>query len=302
MIIVYNFAIRLYYFAIWGASFFNKKASLWMEGRNNIFSALERDFDSESAVIWVHCASLGEFEQGRPLIETFQKEGDYKILLTFFSPSGYEIRKDYPQADWVYYLPLDTPSNAQRMLDIVRPQKMIFVKYEIWYHFLSTAQNRGIPTVLVSALFRENQFFFKWYGKAFLEVLQGFRQIFVQDEFSKKVLLKNGVEKSIVAGDTRVDRVSEIAQKADKIPIVDAFVQSSNILIAGSTWAQDEALLIPFIHDLKTKNWQFIIAPHEVDKSHIESICQQLNVEYICFSQANTNNCLLYTSPSPRDS
>ena len=159
-------------------------------------------------VLWIHCASLGEFEQGRPLIEAIKASSNKEILLTFYSPSGYEIRKDYPHADYVYYLPLDTQQNAERMIDLVRPQQVIFVKYEIWYHFIHTLQQRGIPTFLVSALFREKQFYFKWYGKSFITILQNFTQIFVQDEASKQVLLNNGITNAIVAGDTRIDTVS----------------------------------------------------------------------------------------------
>lgn len=288
--LLYNIFIQLYYCAIWFASFFNKKAALWVDGRKHWQKDLKQQVADLQQVVWMHCASLGEFEQGRPLIESLKKQTNYSIVLSFYSPSGFEIKKNYPQADVVCYLPLDTAKNAKQFLDIVRPEKVIFVKYEIWYHFLHEIQKRNIPSYLISALFRSNHFFFKWYGKFFLEKIQGFTHVFVQDENSQTTLQIKGQKESIVAGDTRIDRVLQIAQNAAQLPLIAAFCQDKKVLIAGSTWPQDEAILLPFIQQLQSDDWKFIIAPHEIHSQHIEAITKQIQDKSIAYSQANLQN------------
>lgn len=290
MILLYNLIIKCYYFSIWIASFFNQKAKQWINGRKKIFEKLELIFEDKPEVIWVHCASLGEFEQGRPVIEALKRASRPTILLTFFSPSGYEIQKNYKYADYVCYLPLDTAANAERFLSIIQPKQIIFVKYEFWYHYLTIAQKRGIPTTLISALFRRNQFFFQWYARFFLKIIKNFTHIFVQDADSKQVLLQNGIRNAIVSGDTRVDRVIQIAENAERIRKIETFLIDENILVAGSTWARDEAILCEFIHQKKHQEWQFIIAPHEVDEAHIQDIEAQLKGLTVRFSDANKHN------------
>ena len=291
MIILYNFSLWIYRIGISIASLFNPKAKKWKNGRRNIFSQLSQAFIENEKVIWMHCASLGEFEQGRPLLEKIKKENlPYKILLTFFSPSGYEIRKNYAHADFVFYLPIDSKSNAQQFLDIVKPEIAIFVKYEFWYHFLNQLHQRNIPTYLISAIFRENQIFFKRHGSLHQKMLTFFNHLFVQDKKSKTLLLQKQNLPVTIAGDTRIDRVLEIAQQAKSYPLIDAFVGTANILIGGSTWQPDEAILIPFINDQKNHTWKYIIAPHEIDEEHISAIEKQLTTSYIRYSNANTIN------------
>jgi len=238
MIWIYNFAIQLYTFSAWLASFFNKKAKLWTDGRKGILDQLEAQFETTTYkptitnynTIWIHVASLGEFEQGRPIIEKLKANfPNYKILLTFFSPSGYEIRKNYELADYVFYLPVDTKKNANRFVEIVRPKLVIFVKYEFWYHFLNTVQSQGIPTLLVSALFRPGQVFFKWYGGLFKKILKGFDHIFVQNKASFQLLKNQDYKRITLVGDTRVDRVEAIAAQAKRFEIIEKFMHELHI-------------------------------------------------------------------------
>ena len=238
----------------------------------------------------MHCASLGEFEQGRPLIEKIKKEQpQYKILLTFFSPSGYEIRKNYPHADIIAYLPIDTKANAQRFLDLVKPQKIVFIKYEFWYHYLNEATLRSIPTIYIAALFHENSSYFKWYLNFYQPVFQRITHFFVQDILSKDILLNKGINRVTVVGDPRVDRVVTIAKEAKKYALIDAFAKNQNILIAGSTWAKDELILKSLIE--KKQDWKYIIAPHEIVENRLQSIENQYNRgEILRFSQANDRN------------
>jgi len=260
------------------AAFFNKKAKQSIEGRKGIFEKLKSEkFDGNW--IWMHCASLGEFEQGRPLIEKIKAEQPtQKIILTFFSPSGFEIRKNYDEADCVVYLPYDSPSNTRQFLDIVKPQKAIFVKYEFWHFYLKKLKKRKIPTYLISAVFRKEQSFFKWYGRFFRNMLSAFSHIFTQDENSIQLLKSIDFENAKAIGDTRVDRVLKIANSAKQFPEIEAFCNQSPILICGSTWPPDEAILAPFINQNLPKNWKVIIAPHDIKTKHIEQIQEHFTV------------------------
>lgn len=269
------------------AALFNPKARLWVHGRRNIFKKIaEATSGKGEKRIWIHCSSLGEFEQGRPVIEALKKDyPDYKIVLTFFSPSGYEIRKDYSHADHVFYLPVDGVLNAKKFIKLINPSLAIFVKYEFWYHYLNQLKKKNIPTVLVSATFRRSQVFFKPYGGLFRKMLKCFDHLFVQDDTSLKLLGELGLKDNIiVSGDTRYDRVAEIASKAVKYPLVEKFKEHDKLLIAGSTWPDDEKLLAGCIHELP-ENWKLIIAPHEIDDQHIKDLQDKFMSYAVLYSE-----------------
>ncbi len=277
-IFIYRIIIQIYGLGIRFASFFSPKAGLWVSGRTHLFKELRTAFETENApIIWMHCASLGEFEQGRPLIEQF-KIGypNYKILLTFFSPSGYEIRKNYPLADYVFYLPLDTPKNANQFLTIVQPALVFFIKYEFWYFYLNELQNRKIKHYLIAGVFRGNQFFFKKFAKWYLAVIQGFDYLFLQDEPSKKLLGLHGINNCEVAGDPRIDRVVAIASEPKSIPEIERFKANRNLLIIGSAHLKDLQIFFDVLSEISDKNdlknWRFLIAPHEIDDRSIQQL------------------------------
>jgi 3-deoxy-D-manno-octulosonic-acid transferase len=273
MVLLYNLFIRLYQGGIYFASIFgNSKAKLWINGRKNVFEKLREQLQSQEKLIWVHVASLGEFEQGRPLIESIREQhADYKILLTFFSPSGYEVRKNYSGADYISYLPMDTASNAKQLLDLINPEKVLFIKYEFWYHYLSELKKRNIPVYLCSANFREDQLFFKSWGRWYGQWLNFFKHFFVQTESSRKLLSSIGFTNVTITGDTRFDRVYAIALKAKEIPEIKTFIGDFPGFIAGSTWEPDEEIISRYINET-TSNVKYIIAPHEVHTSHIEKL------------------------------
>lgn len=273
-IFLYNIFLQLFQGAIHVVSLFNEKAKKWVRGRKNIFKTLETAIPAGEKIIWMHCASLGEFEQGRPVIERLKKQYPYyKILLTFFSPSGFEIQKNYKNADWVFYLPLDGARNAKRFLEIVNPSLVLFVKYEFWYYYLKKIKYRNIPLILISAIFREDMSFFKWYGGMQRKILSRFNHLFVQDAESKKLIDSIGLSSICsVAGDTRFDRVIEIAASSKSLPLIEKFISGKKVLIAGSTWKNDEELLKKTDEFLKSKKIKLIIAPHEIDAEHIENI------------------------------
>lgn len=271
-VILYNIFLGIYKTAILFASLFNKKAKLWLNGRKDLLAKLKQTIPQGQAVIWMHCASLGEFEQGRPVLEQLRNDHPaYKILLTFFSPSGYEFRKNYSGADWVFYLPLDTKANAKRFIDIVKPRLAIFVKYEYWYHYLNQLHKKNIPTILISAIFRKNAVFFKWYGSLHRKMLGFLSQVFVQNEESAERLKTVFPAGNItLAGDTRFDRVAAIAKDFVPIPAIEYFSAGKKIIVAGSTWPEDEINLKKLID--KTNGISLIVAPHEITESHLKFI------------------------------
>lgn len=277
-IFIYQLTIQIYGLLIRLAVLFNPKARLWVTGRQHIFNQLWTAFKTEkSPVIWMHCASLGEFEQGRPLLEQLKKEfPNYKILLTFFSPSGYEIRKNYEYADYIFYLPLDSPKNANKFLDFVKPQLVFFIKYEFWYFYLAALQKRGIKHFLIAGVFRNNQFFFRRYGHWYLKVIAGFNHLFLQDKASSRVIQKAGLSNFSVIGDPRVDRVLTIANQSQPIPIIQQFKADKYLFLLGSAHLKDIEIFFKFLTlILKTnaiKNWRFLVAPHEVDNGTIKQI------------------------------
>ncbi len=284
---LYLFGLYFFQLLVSLAAWFNPKARLWKYGRKHWRAQLaDQSWPANSKKVWIHCASLGEFEQGRPIIEKFKShEPETQIILTFFSPSGYEIRKNYELADLVLYLPLDTPSNSRGFVELLQPDLVIFVKYEFWYFFLRQLHREKIPTFLISALFRPDQVFFNPYGGFFKKMLFFFTHIFVQNEASSQLLEQAGVSHHTIAGDTRVDRVVALADEKKAFPLVQAFAQDHPLLIAGSTWPEDEEVLIPFFHRHLGKNWKVIIAPHEIGATHITAIEAQLKDAYIRYSQ-----------------
>jgi 3-deoxy-D-manno-octulosonic-acid transferase len=287
---VYDLGIRLYGLGISGASLFNKKAQQWVEGRKG-WKENARKIDAKKGKrIWVHCASLGEFEQARPLIEKIKAEvPNTVIILTFFSPSGYEIRKDYPVADLVLYLPLDTKGNAQEFLDLIKPELALFVKYEFWFHYLNELKQLKIPAILFSSVFRKEQIFFRPYGHLFREILGMFSKIFVQSEDSKKLLATLGIE-SEVAYDTRFDRVYQISKDKKTFPAIEKFKTGSKVFIAGSTWHNDEELIFRCIHEPVLKGYKYIIAPHQIEKNRIEELRKKIKARTTLFSELTEAN------------
>ncbi len=289
---IYQWSIRAYVWAIKVVAPFHDKARLWVQGRRHNVARLNR-LPKGKPVVWMHCASLGEFEQGRPLIEAIRTaHPSVAILLTFFSPSGFELRKDYPHADVVAYLPPDLPQAVQQFLDTVRPSLALFVKYEFWRNYLQGLHQRQIPTILVSARFHPGQIFFKPWGGAFRQMLHWFTHIFVQDAQSKQRLEHIGVTAVSVAGDTRVDRVAAIAAQPTAIPAAARFrASATHLLICGSTWPTDEKVLAPLLNHLP-KGWKAIIAPHETDEGHIHGLCGRLKVPYLRYSQLHQHTDL----------
>ncbi len=290
MQILYNLFIRLYLFCIIIAGMFNKKARLWLAGRKNLFNKISFVLKEGEKRVWFHCSSLGEFEQGRPVIEKFrEKYAGYKIVLTFFSPSGYEIRKNYEYADYIFYLPLDTRKNSEKFIELINPKLVFFIKYEYWFNFLSVLKQRNIPVFIVSAIFRSNQHFFKWYGAWFRKKLKCITYFFVQNKISKGLLESIGITNVSVSGDTRFDRVFSIANNKKSFPLIEKFKGNNNLLIAGSTWPQDEKLIYEIIN-LKIQNLKFVIVPHEVHKEHINGILHGTGAKAVKFSEADDNN------------
>ena len=287
---IYLFVIQFYGLGIRIASLFNKKAKKWVLGRKFLFSRLEKLPIKDEKIAWFHAASLGEFEQGRPVIEAFRKHyADYKILLTFFSPSGYEIRKDYNEADYVCYLPLDTAKNAKKFIEIVNPQIVFFIKYEFWYNYLDELNRKNVPFYIFSTIFRPNQIFFKLYGKWFLDHLKLFGKIFVQNEESYELLIQKSVENVVIAGDTRFDRVAKIATKAKEFPLIEKFKENLPLVLLGSSWQEEEKLIREYMNS-SDKKVQYIIAPHDVSENHIKTIQNLFNEKVLLYSDATEDN------------
>ncbi len=288
--ILYNFGIYLYAFIVRIISPFHKKARKMIAGHKQTYKILKQKVDPNAKYIWFHAASLGEFEQGRPIIEEIKrKHPEYKILLTFFSPSGYEIRKDYPLADIVCYLPFDKKRNVKKFLKLIQPSIVIFIKYEFWYNFVNQLYNRSIPIYMVSAIFRPSQVFFKWYGGDMRKLLKKYTSICVQDDRSAELLKGIDVDSVTVCGDTRFDRVIDISRQAKSLPIVESFAKKAmsegeKIFVAGSSWPKDEDLIIPFFNI--TTDLKMIIAPHEINEAHLKYIESNLQRPYIRYSKA----------------
>ncbi|MCX6200310.1 MAG: 3-deoxy-D-manno-octulosonic acid transferase [Bacteroidetes bacterium] len=291
-VLIYNLLLFFYRLGILLASPFNAKAKLWIDGRKNWRSKLSNFQWGKEKRIWIHCASLGEFEQARPVIEKLKsQELKPQIILTFFSPSGYEIRKNYKQADVVMYLPHDTKASAKVFLDLVKPDEALFVKYEFWFHYLNELSKKNIPTILFSSVFRNEQVFFKWYGGFFRTMLTKFSKVFVQNEKSKLLLQSIAIE-SELSFDTRFDRVYEIAQNRKYFPLVEKFKGNSKILIAGSTWPRDEQLLLQLINENTLSGFKFIIVPHDINLKKIIALQKKMKVESVLFSELNNENAL----------
>mgnify|MGYP002524638759 FL=1 len=268
---IYNIVIYFVLFGIAIASLFNEKVRKMWRGEREAFKILKQKVDPDARYVWFHAASLGEFEQGRPLMERIRKEHpQYKILLTFYSPSGYEVRKNYEGADIICYMPVDTRLNAIRFLRLVRPVMAFFIKYEFWSNFLHILKHRGVPTYSVSSIFREDQVFFKWYGKSYANVLRCFTRFFVQNEESKRLLESIGITDVDVVGDTRFDRVLQIKEAAKQLPICEAFRGSYKVFVAGSSWPPDEEIFIRFFNE--HKDWRLLIAPHVIAEEHLKLI------------------------------
>ena len=283
MSILYTISIYLYVIVIRVTALFNSKAKLWIKGRNAIFKKLAEATKEDQNIVWFHCASLGEFEQGKTIIEGYKiKYPTHKILLTFFSPSGYEIRKKYDVVDWVFYLPADTKKNAKQFISIVNPIKVIFIKYEFWFNYMAELNKKNIPFYSVSSIFRKEQSFFKYDWAA--KQLNNVSHFFVQDQNSKELLKNIGFSNCTVAGDTRFDSVISNTQNSISISLVEKFCENKTTIICGSTWPKDEALLVKYIN--KNPNYNYIIAPHEMQ--HISALKNQTNA--LLFSKANNTN------------
>lgn len=279
---MYNIFIYVYYFGVWVAGLFSEKVRTMWKGEHRTMDILREKIDPDSEYIWFHAASLGEFEQGRPLIEKIrQRYPRYKIVLTFFSPSGYEVRKDYEGADIVCYLPIDTIGNARRFVRTVQPVMAFFIKYEFWSNYLHILKHRNIPTYSVSSIFRPNQIFFKWYGKGYSRVLTCFTCFFVQNEESRRLLANIGITNVEVTGDTRFDRVQQIRDIAKQLPKVESLINGANnsfdeeaktskVFVAGSSWLPDEEIFIPYFN--RQREWKLIIAPHVISEDHLRHI------------------------------
>ena len=271
-IILYNFFLWLYQVGIRFVSPWNPKAAAWVEGRKGIFKTISQAGIKGSRRVWMHCASLGEFEQGRPVIESLRKlHPEITVIISFFSPSGYEIRKNYAGADHIFYLPMDSSVNAKRFLDLVNPSLVLWIKYDYWYYYLRELHLRKIPALLVSPLFRADQPFFKWYGNIHRLMLDSFHAFFVQNEASKQLLGTLGISQPVfVSGDTRFDRVIDIAESFDPLPAIAAFCADHSVIVGGSTWEEDEEELDHYANT--HPDIRFIIAPHEIEEDHLKDM------------------------------
>ena len=289
MLFLYNLGLLVTRVGYQLAGFFNLKAKAFNRGRKHIFKQLEARFQNNNApVIWIHCASLGEFEQGRPVLEKLKAEfPGHKILLTFFSPSGFEVRKNYDQADYVFYLPWDTHRNATRFIANVKPTLVIFIKYEFWYHYSTCLRKRNIPLVSVSSIFRTNQVFFKSYGGFYRKTLLNFTYFFVQNDESARLLHGIHITNCTKAGDTRFDRVNQMVKRSGGLEAVSTFKASEKVMVIGSCWPEDLEVLIPFINE-NYHHIKFIIAPHEISEPFIRNLEQSLNAETIRYSAIQT--------------
>lgn len=283
---MYNIVIYIYLIGVVIASLFSKKVRNMWRGERRAIGIIKEKMDPNAQYVWFHAASLGEFEQGRPLMEQLKREHpEYKILLTFFSPSGYEVRKNYEGADIITYLPLDTIMNARRFLRTIRPVMAFFIKYEFWYNYLHILKYRKVPVYSVSSIFRSEQVFFKWYGRSYGRVLHCFTHFFVQNEISRQLLAKIGINEVTVVGDTRFDRVLQIKEAAKQLPVVEAFTDGHRTFVAGSSWQPDEDIFIPWFN--AHKDWKLIIAPHVIGEDHLQQILSKIEGKAVRYTQAS---------------
>ena len=290
MLFLYNLIIQIASFLLKIVAVFSPKIKLFVEGRKSVFEILEFKINATDKTIWFHAASLGEYEQGLPVIERIkEKFPSHKIVLTFFSPSGYEVRKNNLVADVTVYLPLDTKKNALQFLSIVRPEMVFFIKYEYWPNYLTELRKLGIPTYLISGIFRKNQLFFKWYGGFYRTALNTFTYFFVQNESSKKLLLELGKTNVAVSGDTRFDRVASILEKDNSLDFIETFKNDTLTIVAGSSWPKDENLLVDYINQTSEKI-KFIIAPHNIKEEQIQELKNSISKRVVLFSEKSNKN------------
>lgn len=290
MKILYTVTIYIYVSLLRVAALFNSKAAAWVRGRRGNTCFTRSPFLETDRVWWFHCASLGEFEQGRPLIERVKKEKpEIKVLLTFFSPSGYVVRKEYPLADHIIYLPADTPTNAKRFIRTFKPEKALFIKYEFWYNMLQAAYDSGTTLYLVSGIFRKGQPFFRWYGGWFRKQLSLFSHLFIQDDGSAKLLSRYGINNYTVCGDTRFDRVGSISQASIPLPLIEQFIEGKRVVMAGSSWPAEEEMIAGFVNrEITDARW--IIAPHEIEREHIDTLEKLFRVPVARYSMSDEDN------------
>ncbi|WP_417352998.1 3-deoxy-D-manno-octulosonic acid transferase [Flavobacterium alkalisoli] len=293
MFFLYNLLTVFTGFLLKIVALFNHKISLFVKGRKTVFNTLEQHIQPQDKTIWFHSASLGEYEQGLPVMEKIRKQyPDHKIILTFFSPSGYEIRKNTKAADVVVYLPLDTTGNAKRFVKVVHPEMAFFIKYEYWPNYLKELKKAGTPTYLISGLMRKKQVFFKWYGGFYRKALKAFTQFFVQDNSSKELLQSIGLHNVSISGDTRFDRVSEILERDNTLPFIEEFKNNKITMVAGSSWPKDESMFIDFINS--SNNIKFIIAPHNIKAEQIEQLKNSITKKTVLFSEKEGKNLAEY--------
>lgn len=286
---MYEFVINLYTLGVAVASHFNEKVRKMWRGEHETFRILKDKVEADARYVWFHAASLGEFEQGRPIMERLKRERpELKILLTFFSPSGYEVRKNYEGADIICYLPLDTYFNARKFLNLVHPEAAFFIKYEFWWNYLHILKRRDVPVYSVSSIFRDGQVFFRWYGRTYSNVLKCFTRFFVQNEASRQLLGKLGITNVEITGDTRFDRVLSIQQQAKKLPLVETFKQGKKVFVAGSSWGPDEEIFIKYFNE--HKDWKLIIAPHVIGEDHLKQIMSRLKLKTVRYTEATEAN------------
>lgn len=289
---LYQISLFFYSLLVKIASLFNHKAKLWVKGRKNTFAYLKTHLSPDDEICWFHCASLGEFEQGKPLMEKIKQTHPHKkILVTFFSPSGYEYRKNSPLADFVCYLPNDNAKNARKFIRLVRPKQAYFVKYEFWYFYLKELYNTNIPTYLIAGVFRPNQPFFKWYGAFHKQMLGFFTHFFLQNKASEELLQGIGFTNTTTSGDTRIDQVFDNSQSPKQLSLIERFTQNNPTIILGSSWEKEEEIISEYI-TTTDKKFQYIIAPHDISKSHIEHLKNMLTVPYLLYSEATLENIL----------
>lgn len=290
MKLLYQISVLSYSLIIHLASFSNKKAKQWVEGRKNIFIELEKVINPEDKIAWFHCASLGEFEQGKPVIEAFKnKHLNHKIFLTFFSPSGYELRKNYEGADYVFYLPIDTYQNAKQFISIVKPNIAFFVKYEFWFFYLQQLRLTNTPVYLISGVFRNDQLFFKWYGAWYQNMLGFFNHFFLQNQESAHLLKSIGHTNFTVSGDTRFDRVYQNSLNAIELPILRAFKDNTSLLLVGSSWQPEEKIVASYLQKNNSK-YKVVIAPHDISEKHIKNIESLFKKNCVRYSNASLSS------------